>query len=117
MDLDLPRTGIEDYEDKITLPGRPTNDPQQQQITMQFLAMISLQRVISRIHVDLFEGMFRYFSQSQNQMERHVIYSSPVVLKDGIGNLYRCLEVGTKFTKYYEVPALPSGRTSCPTPH
>jgi hypothetical protein len=56
MDLDLPRTGIEDYEDRIPLPGKETKDAQQEQIRMQFLAMITLRRVISRIHVTIFEG-------------------------------------------------------------
>ncbi|KAF2426578.1 hypothetical protein EJ08DRAFT_616412 [Tothia fuscella] len=55
MDLDLPRTGIEELESQIKLPGKDTKDAQQEHIKLQFLAMIALRRVISRIHVQIFE--------------------------------------------------------------
>jgi hypothetical protein len=71
MDLDLPRTGIEDLEDKIPLPGKETKDAQQEQIKMQFLAMITLRRVISRIHVTIFEGE-PHLSISESAKNSHV---------------------------------------------
>jgi hypothetical protein len=56
IDLDLPKTGIEDFEEMIPLPGEHTNDSDLEFVHMQFLAMITLRRLITRIHVTLFEG-------------------------------------------------------------
>lgn len=78
MDLDLPRTGIEDHEDAVPLPGQETKDSQQEQIKMQFLAMITLRRVISRIHVTIFEGKFDHPPSTTEERQRNHLYTLSV---------------------------------------
>ncbi|KAE9964448.1 hypothetical protein BLS_008297 [Venturia inaequalis] len=56
IDLDLPKTGIADHADSVPLPGEQAQSmdegPQ-----MQFLAMISLLRLITRTHDTLFHAV------------------------------------------------------------
>lgn len=65
LDLDLPRSGIADLEDTVPLPyfheggrdimGFPSNDDKSH-FQYNFLAMIALRRLISRIHEAIHEG-------------------------------------------------------------
>ncbi|KAF2400784.1 hypothetical protein EJ06DRAFT_581841 [Trichodelitschia bisporula] len=55
MDLDLPRTGISDLESQVPLPGNSAPfDQREEGLHMQFMAMITLRRLITRIHVMIF---------------------------------------------------------------
>ncbi|OCK80798.1 hypothetical protein K432DRAFT_296919 [Lepidopterella palustris CBS 459.81] len=57
IDLDLPRTGICDHEDTVPLPSDSVMiSPEQQHNLMHFSAMISLRRLITRIHSTIFEA-------------------------------------------------------------
>ncbi|KAF1983066.1 hypothetical protein K402DRAFT_414646 [Aulographum hederae CBS 113979] len=53
FELDLPRTGIREFGEQVSLPGNPRSSPEDNQVQIQYLAMIALHRLISRIHVDL----------------------------------------------------------------
>jgi hypothetical protein len=57
IDLDLPKTGIADHADVVPLPGGHV-DGKDEGPQMQFLAMISLLRLIIRTHDTIFEGTF-----------------------------------------------------------
>ncbi|TID15171.1 Polyubiquitin [Venturia nashicola] len=54
IDLDLPKTGIADHADSVPLPGEQVQSKDEGP-QMQFLAMISLLRLITRTHDTLFE--------------------------------------------------------------
>jgi len=58
FDLDLPQTGIGDYEDQVPLPGDNFGDRsiEAETVTLHFLAIIALRRLISRIHAAIFDG-------------------------------------------------------------
>lgn len=58
IDLDLPRTGICDHEDAVPLPSDNslTIGAENQHNLMHFSAMISLRRLITRIHSAIFEA-------------------------------------------------------------
>ncbi|QDS74774.1 hypothetical protein FKW77_001659 [Venturia effusa] len=56
IDLDLPKTGIADHADSVPLPGGQMQS-RDEGPQMQFLAMISLLRLIIRTHDTLFEAV------------------------------------------------------------
>lgn len=88
IDLDLPKTGIADHADSVPLPGEQAQSmdegPQ-----MQFLAMISLLRLITRTHDTLFHGESSSLSPAAVLVRRSDELSSCPWLKGSILGLQR----------------------------
>lgn len=55
-DLDLPRTGLWAYEDVVPLPGDDSQNTEDQQIQLQFLAQLTIRRLIINVHATIFDG-------------------------------------------------------------
>jgi len=60
LDLDLPRTGICEFDEAIPLPmDLMSNDTSLgKQVQFQGMAMISIHRIVTRIHTEMFQGTY-----------------------------------------------------------
>lgn len=75
LDLDLPGSGIGNYEDSIPLPddGDDPADSDRNLVLTYFSAMIVLSRLIRRTHRILFDCMYN----RRNPSSRALSYSHP----------------------------------------